>query len=427
MKNQQDFESYIDSLVFGAVGNGFMSFDKIVLCLPGVYPSSVLKSLQRLTALNKIPAVILKDTQEYISFKPKYHLETLKVNYREHTSMALPMPHILDYEWRFSKTTIDYLLERCLSITETIDIIGLLGVPSIVQRARELNYPRQLCLFDTNRAVIECLVNLGSGNSVAKCDLTKELMPKLKVKALVCDPPWYEEYMKSFIWSACQICAMEGRILISIPQIGTRPGIEEEWKRITDWAQKCGLFFEGIDQGVLSYLTPPFERNALKADGIYNVPREWRKANLAKFVRKSDCLPGRPQALFDDNCWGEVIIQEVRIKFRQYKNRVKFGNPSLETIISGDILPSVSRLDKRRKLADVWTSGNRIFRCDDTNFLKIILQAISKGRSPKQMISERLNRPLNFSEYEIINKTSNQIKDIVEAERKEYILCNGDN
>jgi hypothetical protein len=420
------FDNFIDSLVFDAIGNGITRFDGIVLCLPGVYPSNVLGSLRRLAFANKIPAIILKDAQDLCSLKPKRHVDSLKEAYRDQTSKSLPIPHPLDYEWRFSKNTINYLLERCLIITEPVDIIGLLGVPSIFQRAREINYPRRMCLFDANSAVIECLGNLGPGNIVANCDLTKESMPKLKVKALVCDPPWYEEYMKSFIWSACQICAKEGHILISIPQIGTRPGIEEEWERSIDWAQKCGLFFTGIEPGVLSYLTPPFERNALKADGLYNVPSEWRRANLARFVRKNDYLPPRPQVPFDDKNWGEEIIQEVRIKFRQNNNTtMKFGNPSLETIIPGDILPSVSRLDKRRKLADVWTSGNRIFRCHDTNSLQNILQAISKGRAPEQLLSKRLKRPLTSSETNLTIKTSSQLINIVKQEREEYIICGG--
>jgi hypothetical protein len=41
----------------------------------------------------------------------------------------------------------------------------------------------------------------------------------------------------------------------------------------------------------------------------------------------------------------------------------------LVSLIEGDILPTVSRRDPRRRLAQVWTSGNRIFRTDNPRLL----------------------------------------------------------
>jgi hypothetical protein len=48
------------------------------------------------------------------------------------------------------------------------------------------------------------------------------------------------------------------------------------------------------------------------------------------------------------------------------------GQDGLVSLIEGDILPTVSRRDPRRRLADVWTSGNRIFR---TGNPQLVLEA----------------------------------------------------
>ncbi len=45
---------------------------------------------------------------------------------------------------------------------------------------------------------------------------------------------------------------------------------------------------------------------------------------------------------------------------------------NLISLVKGDILPTVSRRDPRRRQADVWTSGNRIFQTDNP---RLVLEA----------------------------------------------------
>jgi len=42
------------------------------------------------------------------------------------------------------------------------------------------------------------------------------------------------------------------------------------------------------------------------------------------------------------------------------------GGRGLVSLIAGDVLPTVSRRDERRRAALIWTSGNRVFGSDDT-------------------------------------------------------------
>jgi len=94
-----------------------------VRSLPGIYPTEILLSVERL-ALNK---KISQNTFHKISQDSKIpssgeSLENLLIS---------PQPHPLDYEWRFTDKTAINLAKYCLSISDPGDTIGLLGVPSL--------------------------------------------------------------------------------------------------------------------------------------------------------------------------------------------------------------------------------------------------------------------------------------------------------
>jgi hypothetical protein len=50
----------------------------------------------------------------------------------------------------------------------------------------------------------------------------------------------------------------------------------------------------------------------------------------------------------------------------------RYDEASLISLVDGDILPTMSRRDRRRRAANVWTSGNRIFRTDNP---QLVLEA----------------------------------------------------
>ena len=51
----------------------------------------------------------------------------------------------------------------------------------------------------------------------------------------------------------------------------------------------------------------------------------------------------------------------------------------LRSIVPGDILPTVRRTDPRRKRADIWTSGNRIFATGHPDLVRIAARAAAAG------------------------------------------------
>jgi hypothetical protein len=334
--------------------------------------------------------------------------------------VLLPVPHPLDYDWRFGVKATDHLLERCLEFTDAEDCVTLLGTPSVLARAIECSFPRRMILFEGNLAVTDSLILLAPEGSVLNCDLTADELPQVSAKVVICDSPWYMEHVKSFLWAACQLCEIGGYLFLSTPPVGTRPNVSQEWAKILEWTARLGLRPLNVEHGVLPYVSPPFERNALKAEGLHNIPGEWRCSNLALFVREYRVEVPRPPKCFRNRGWCEVAFQDVRIRFRVCKN-AGLGDPTLRSIIPGDILSSVSRWDDRRKLVDVWTSGNRIFRCDNPGLLRKIAEVITPNQSLKREIIECIGRTPTQAEIESIEKASEQIINIINLEKTEYV------
>ena len=185
------------------------------------------------------------------------------------------------------------------------DTVALLGTPSVLRMASEQNYSRQFVLLDANPAVTDCLAKAAPKAKVLRRDVEKDPLPDLSAAAAIIDPPWYEEYIQSFLWTACQLCKIDGYLFVSVPPVGTRPNIEQEWANTLDWAQQIGLTFVRFEPAALPYICPPFEHNALKVDGLCSVPTEWRRSDLAIFLRSHMVRVPRPVAQHQKDEWAE--------------------------------------------------------------------------------------------------------------------------
>jgi hypothetical protein len=409
------FEDLIDRWVEGAVRAGARDFRRLIWALPGVYPASARDSLRRLAAQGAVPPALSKRLVE----------ETETRNPGSTTipgRFDLPIPHPLDYEWRYADAATDRLLDEWDASENLSGSLTLLGAPSVALRAVRRVPRRGVCVLDANAAVISALRRICPEARVQLCDLMRGELPRVpRAAVVVSDPPWYPEHLASFLWAACKLCRPRGRVLVSLPPLGPRPGMPEERALFLGLAKRMGLRLDRLDEGALPYVSPPFELNALRADRLPGVPLDWRRGDLAVFVRYGGDPGPRPPAPPREEGWREVAVLGVRIRVR-HDTVAEFEDPSLVPIEPGDVLPTVSRRDPRRREADVWTAGNRVYGCQAPGILFQILRALSAGDLPVERVAAAIGRALSPAEAGLVGRGSERVADLVHLEQDEQAV-----
>lgn len=411
----ENWEEFVDQLVISEVNRGILRFDQLFKDLPGIWPPEVYCSLERLAQKGHISEQFFLDVVKVLREPSKYFQRPLNSH-----RILLPAPHPLDFDWRFTDATANKLLFECLQLAESEHRVAMIGSPSVFRAAIEQDYPRPLALLDANPSMVACLANASSRALVIRCDVTKESLPTFKASTIVADPPWYEEHTLSFIWAACGILEVQGHLLLSLPPIGTRPGIVEERRRVLEFAQnEMGLNLLRLEKGTLVYETPYFEQKALEVAGFYNLPSDWRRGDLAVFrferseIARSALCPYIVTPQNTDH-WVEESVGGLRIRIEPQNNEedTSFQDPSLISIVEGDILPSVSRRDPRRSLVNVWTSSNHVFACQGRNTLRYILHSLANGHRPEDALSIKFGRNFSCSDRNLVAGTVGKITEL---------------
>lgn len=339
-------------------------FDSLIERLPSVYPAEVLLSVDRLATQGRVSHALAQSLRRQAA-QPREAADV--------PGSMLPLPHPLDYEWRFSQRTSHQLLDMLADLTPFAGRALLFGTPGIAFEAMCLPVKCHLHFVGEDNVVSRRLrvLNHGAGMPIS---IDMSLAAVSQVDAVVLDPPWYLSSIKPMLASAAAVCKVGGAILISLPPPATRASAERDQLDSLRLAHKLGL--ELIERWPLAlrYETPFFERNALCALGI-DPPMTWRRGDLFVF-RKTRATPAALALPPPRRAWSEVSIGRMRVAIRHAPS-LQEDSGHLDSLVEGDVLPSVSRSDPRRAEATVWTSGNRVFRTGNT---QLVLEAALLAR-----------------------------------------------
>ena len=327
----------------------------------------------------------------------------------------LPVPHPLDYDWRFGEQTARMLLDDALGRVGPSEEVALLGTPSLLLAAERHLLAGRAHLLDRNPALAAFL----GGRRFFRCDVTRDPLPPLRSRVAVADPPWYPDLLRAFVWAAHALLADGGDLLLCLPSEDARPGIDGERRDLFRWAETSGFRVVEHRPRVLIYDTPPFERNAHRARGLTSVPVEWRRGDLAGLRRESPSGAMRPTVTWTESRWDERTVRGIRWRVRPAEEG-PFEVAGLGALVADDVLPSVSRRDPRRAAADVWTSGNRVFACPQPAALLAVLDALVAGEDPAEALRRRAGRALEPREREHALALARRVEDVVALERAEY-------
>jgi hypothetical protein len=258
--------------------------------------------------------------------------------------------HVLNHEWYFtSKSALD--VAGLFNANE--DVICL-GAPTVAAQLARLGRPMKL--VDTNHLNRLRFPELDSSGTVIWGDVARVLQMST-ASAVVFDAPWYFPDVARWLAIANSICMDGGQIAFALFPNWIRSSAPRERDRILDLAATIGTVELASDR--LVYTTPRFEAEALLAAGVPPAAA-WRKADLVvitKTKRSNDCPLTPPEAGVH---WETFLVGTQVVKLR--KRPVFRPATELAAIpgCPGDVLPSVSQRDPRRRLVGVWTSRNRV-------------------------------------------------------------------
>ena len=400
MKENLAFEKLVDEWVSARL-QGTMVWDELLYSLPGVYPATVWESVRRLSLCDRISFRRESAAGPQSPFASRLWDEG-----------KLLTPHPQDSLWWFGDVALGRLLENLAKSAGDSRQVLLLGTPTLFHYAKAQGLKSRVLLLDRDSLTV-C-----EGQFRARsCDLFADLAACEKFDFIVADPPWYPLETRAFLLAALRRSRRATKVLLSVPGIGTRPGIRREWEELLRWAECNGLRLSDYEARALPYISPLFERNALRSAGIDTYPTDWRRGDLAIF-EVAGSVDGATLTGRIERKWREVRFGRVRLRIRG-DAFAGWRSPELRSIASGDILPSVSRRDPRLKSVAVWTSGNRIFGCDDCFAFCKIAEAVSFGQCPVSELSAEIGAALGESQRKEVRKAVSQLVEMIAVEEQE--------
>lgn len=348
------FDRQVEAWIVAALQSGVSDFEHLLAALPGVYPTVALGSIEHLHS----SGLLTTDMVETFRHEARHRSKTAPSS-----PSLMPLPHPVEFEWRFTADGARLLLDIAADLAPAGMPVMLFGTPGVAAEALVAPIDRPLIFVGEDNAVTRRISMLAQAtNSPLQIKLCAGGVSTESAAVVILDPPWYLDFLRPMLTATAAACQMSGFILISLPAEGTRPCAGDDRMKVFRLAKRLGLELTALYPLALSYETPFFEANALAATGIH-LSSAWRRGDLAIFRK----VRGHGRVVTTDSVrkarWSEIEIGRLRLFVRRDRADAK-GMRGLIPLVDGDILPTVSRRDPRRRRAEIWTSGNRLFASD---------------------------------------------------------------
>ncbi len=418
--DKEQFYNEIDKIVLEIVKK-HPDFYFLMKKIKGIHPIDIKMALGRLHKSKKISSTIYRKVMKSAKDRGKVVLEN---------DNLLPVPHLLDYDWRFDNQGIEQMISLINKNCKKDDrVIAFVGTPSLFKRCfSKGDIKNKYILIDKNADKhIHYITRCSQNFLYFKCDIMNCQQLDIQADIIIMDPPWYLIYNKLFFRFANSLLAIEGKIICVMPPKYTRKNIEEELQDLKQYIGDLGIVTEHYFRNIVSYSTPPFERNVLKENGIYCMPKGWRTGDVLIARKINEEKTNIKPVIVEESEWEEISIGSVRYKLKTNQNLdVKSADLAIEKIYTTDIYPSVKRsMSINEKRINVWTSGNRVFYCTNIPLLYYILLEYSTryrhyGLDICKKIESSFNIRLSEKQKENIIRSLRFVEKINKKEQSEY-------
>src|SRR3989338_1718881 len=312
---------------------------------------------------------------------------------RAYTSLSaimgrIHLPHCLDYEWWFTHSGREKVVELLLhnNPLPTPESLVFLGSPLFGAFASALLPESKIYILDKSDATLETIKKDVDSERVhlIHYDAEKSLPQELVGSAdmVFFDPPWYVDYYDLFLRRSMQLSyGRYATVAFVLFPLLTRPASLQERKKVFEIAMSYGLSLVSMETHVAHYYTPQFEQETLVRKGIE--AKNWRRGDFAVFISDGTRLPENIALRVEEGQWRELIVSKVKVKVRvKDENPDIYIAPELLDFTDGHVaLPTVSRRDPIRKEIDLWTSTQRGFKIKGGRAIWKIVEGIRDNLS----------------------------------------------
>ena len=281
-----------------------------------------------------------------------------------------PELHVLDFEWPFSRQTVDGLCE--LIGARSANLIGLPNIAESLDQTDSVLVERNPFAITRNPRLAR------RGNFVIKDVLDLKTADIEAREVVAFDAPWYYDEVLLWLSRAASIVQRPGLILFTLFPRLTRPSAEDERGLVLSYAERLGKV--RVHHEAVSYVTPRFEFEALVAS---NVPplNAWRIGDLVtvEVSGRSDMqLPLLGRVTVARENWQSFRVGSQVVKLRrsqEHRRAAKQWIGAVNQVVDWR-LPSVSARDERRRDIDLWTSRNRVATVFDYAAVTEVLERV---------------------------------------------------
>lgn len=377
-----EYQSELMARLLRELQKGPLEFAKIVKDAEGAYPLEVMSALRLLEAEEKVSFSEsgLWEFDHRLNVTPTItppNIETTPVS--EH----FPEPHPLDFDWRFTEETL--LSLRTILRFARLEPMVILGAPTLYKYLADSG--ANAWLYDKNPSVIRYLQTEGY-DSITECDLLEYEESSKQFQWVFADPPWYVDYYEAFLRAARGLLIPGGHLLLSMLPRLTRPLASSQRLHIIQHAAALGFDLIEVNPGALKYESPPFELEALRAEGI--AIENWRSGDLFSFVLRShDLEPDSPAEKGVSDTWITIELGKTTIRIKNDDESPSEQFTYAPVSESGDSrLHSVSRRSPSRSRINLWTSRNVALVVSGRGPLVDALLRVKEGESTVEVLAD---------------------------------------
>jgi len=383
-----------------------LSFRKLMEGLWGVSPADLKRSLdqlseQELIKLRENGLYYLHGYPEKLRVQDKKcdEIDIAKAMKKADKKIGeflegLPLPHLRDFDWRFSARGIRTFVEHLLRYHVREESICVISAPTIYGYLRYMNYYPNITLIERSERTVESIrSHFGDASHVRKHDLQYPWPGHISVledfSCIVMDPPWYLDYFEIFLARALEILSPGGLLHTALfPPFAKTSSIPER-ASIQAFAQSRGLSLIELRSCIIEYKTPVFEKRAMSI-GAEVADDCWRRGDLATFLQ-GEKLSKERVLIVETEKFEEFEIGKSKFILRKEDptKEKAYAVPTIESVEDGSqYLGNIKRSYALRKEIGLWTSCNQAFRIEGANLISLILKGIQNNTPLDNIIME---------------------------------------